>query len=169
MPILTKTLPALKYFRLDDITDNGHTFIIRGTAKNASARCPVCGRHSRRVHSRYVRHVADLPLAGIAVTLHLRVRRFFCPVLSCPRRIFTERFPDVVAPHGRRSQALRAALQQIALAVGGEGGARLAWRLGMPTGSTSLLQLIRQLRLPDPGQPHAVGIDEWGATRSRIA
>ena len=165
MSILTKTLPALKYFRVNAIIGDGHTFIIEGTAKKGSARCPVCSRYSRRIHSWYVRHVSDLPLAGIAVTLRLRVRRFFCPVRSCPRRIFTERFPDFVAPHGRRSQTLRAALQQIALAVGGEGGARLARRLGLPTGPSSLLQLIRHLPLPDPGQAHAVGIDEWAWRR----
>lgn len=165
MSILTKTLPALKYFRVDDITGHDHKFIIMGTAKKGSARCPVCDRRSRRIHSWYVRHVSALPLAGIAVTLHLRVRRFFCSVRSCPRRIFTERFPDFVAPHGRRTQPLRAALQQIGLVVGGEGGARLARRLGMPSGPTSLLQLIRQLHLPDPGQPHAVGIDGWAWRR----
>ncbi len=166
MSILTKILPALKYFRVDDLTMDGSTLIIAGTAKKAAARCPLCGRRSRRIHSWYVRRVSDLPLAGVAVALCLRVRRFFCRVQSCPRRIFTERFPDFVVPHGRRSQSLRAALQQIGLAVGGEGGARLARRLGMPTGPTALLQLIRDLPVPDAGHPVAVGIDEWAWRRS---
>ena len=35
----------------------------------------------------------------------------------------------------------------------------------MTTGPTSLLQLIRRSCLPDPGHPHAVGIDEWAWRR----
>lgn len=165
MSILAKVLPCLAYFHVDDIAIDGDKITIGGTAKRTFARCPLCGRRSRSVHSWYARGVADLPLGGTALSLHLRVRRFFCRTPSCPRRIFTERLPDVVAPHSRRSEDLRRALQQIGLAVGGEGGARLARRLGMPTGPTSVLRLIRQLPLPDPGHPHAVGIDEWAWRR----
>ncbi len=165
MSVLAKVLPCLTYFRLDEIIIDGDKLIVAGTAKKRSSPCPLCGRRSRSVHSWYLRGVSDLPLARAVIVLRLQVRRFFCRVPSCPRRIFTERLPDFVAPHGRRSNDLRHALQQIGLAVGGEGGARLAQRLGMPTGPTSVLQLIRQLPLPDPGHPHAVGIDEWAWRR----
>jgi transposase len=43
-----------------------------------SARCPLSGSPSGRVPSRYVRTVSDLPWRGIAVTLEVRARRFFC-------------------------------------------------------------------------------------------
>ena len=165
MSVLTKTLPALKYFRVDDITGHGHKFIITGTAKKGSARRPVWDRRARRIHGWYVRPGSDFPRAGSAVPLPLRVRRFFCSVRSCPRRIFAGRSPDCVAPRGRRAPPLRAALRPIGLAVGGEGGARLARRLGRPGGPSSLLQLIRHLRLPDPGPPHAVGLGEWAWRR----
>ncbi|WP_082859812.1 transposase family protein [Alloactinosynnema sp. L-07] len=36
---------------------------------------PSCGCRSRRVHSRYDRKVADVPVAGRAVMLRLEVRR----------------------------------------------------------------------------------------------
>jgi hypothetical protein len=68
-------------------------------------------------------------------------------------------------PHGRRSHGLQQALQRIALTAGGEAGARLARALGMPTGPSSLLHLIRHLPVPDPGQPCAVGVDEWAWRR----
>ena len=158
-------MPSLKYFRLDGITIDDDRIVIAGVAKQATARCPLCGHRSRQVHSWYVRVVADLPLGRSAVLLRLRVRRFFCRVSACSRRIFTERLPELVAPHGRRSHGLRQALQRIALTAGGEAGARLARALGMPTGPSSLLHLIRHLPVPDPGQPRAVGVDEWAWRR----
>jgi transposase len=38
--------------------------------------CPSCGQHSSIVHSRYQRHLADLPWEGIAAKLVLSVRKF---------------------------------------------------------------------------------------------
>jgi transposase len=50
--------------------------------------CPDCGAAARRVHSRYVRILADLPLGGRAVRLQFVARRFRCDAALCPRRIF---------------------------------------------------------------------------------
>jgi transposase len=49
------------------------------------AHCPICGRGSSRVHSRYSRTVSDLPWHGISVGLEVRARRFFCDEPSCGR------------------------------------------------------------------------------------
>ncbi len=57
--------------------------------------CPLCGRASSRVHSRYARTVSDLPWHGISVELEVRARRFFCDEPSCEQMIFCERLPEV--------------------------------------------------------------------------
>lgn len=157
----------LTYVHLDGIESDGATTILVGTAKQASARCPLCGGRSRSVHSWYVRSVADLPLAGTTVVLRLRVRRFFCRVPTCPRRIFCERLPDLVAPQGRWSHGLRAAIQQIGFALGGEAGSRLAQVLGMHTSPDSVLNLIRAAPLPVVGPVQRLGIDEWAWRKGR--
>ena len=167
MSLLTKVFPQLKHFHLDDIDIDGDTMSISATAKKASARCPVCGRRSRSVHSWYARTVSDLPVAHAVVVLRLRVRRFFCKVPACPRRIFTERLPELVAPHGRWSQGLRAAARQIGFALGGEAGARLAQALGMRTSPDTLLNLIRAAPLPAPGEVRLLGLDEWAWRKGR--
>jgi len=167
MSLLTKVFPQLKHFHLDDIDITGDTMNISATATKASARCPVCGRRSRSVHSRYARTVSDLPVSRSVVVLHLRVRRFFCRIPSCPRRIFTERLPALVAPHGRWSQGLRAAVQQIGFALGGEAGARLAQALGMRTSPDTLLNLIRATPLPAVGDIQLLGLDEWAWRKGR--
>jgi transposase len=42
----------------------------------ASARCPGCDQPSSRVHSRYTRTLADLPVAGRQAVIEVGVRRF---------------------------------------------------------------------------------------------
>ncbi len=65
----------------------------------ASARCPGCDQPFSRVHSRYTRTLADLPVAGMRAVIEVGVRRFHYAASSCPTRIFAERLgPDLAAP-----------------------------------------------------------------------
>ena len=117
--------------------------------------CPSCRQSSRRVHSRYVRTIADLPWGGVPVRFRVRVRKFFCNEPSCPRTIFVERLDGVAGRYARRTDRQREALDLIAFALGGEAGARLALSLGLRTSADTLLNYIRQW----PG--------EWYAARCR--
>ncbi|WP_177233432.1 transposase family protein [Stigmatella erecta] len=44
--------------------------------EDTGARCPCCQTSSNTLHGRYIRRPDDLPAAGRAVRLELRVRRF---------------------------------------------------------------------------------------------
>ena len=68
--------------------------------------CPLCHKQTSRVHSQYVRTVADLPWGVYHVHLQLRVRKFFCGKTTCPRQIVTQRLPTVAAPWARRTLRL---------------------------------------------------------------
>src|SRR5215207_1608077 len=109
------------------------------------ARCSMCGSRSERVHSRYTRTASDLPWRGIAVTMKVRARTFFCDRPSCERRIFcerkifAERLAEVAHVHARSTDRQREALEWIALALGGEAGARLARELGLLVSPDTLL------------------------------
>ncbi len=92
--------------------------------------CPSCGSRSSRVHSRYWRTLADLPLGGIPVQISLRARKFFCVDELCTRRIFTETLPGMAQRYARRSCRASDALSWVTLALGGRAGARLARKLG---------------------------------------
>ncbi len=61
-------------------------------AVSVNSPCPSCGAVSDRVHSRYPRRLADLPIAGRRAVPMLQARRFRCEAVLCERRIFTERF-----------------------------------------------------------------------------
>ncbi len=134
---------------------------IFAASKDEAARCPLCGWRADRIHSRYVRSLADLPWATLAVQLQVRVRRFFCDNNACPRRIFGERLVDVTADHAQRTERQQASLTAIAAALGGEAGARLAARLGMPTSPDTLLRLIRQAPEIARPAPTVLGVDDW--------
>jgi transposase len=124
--------------------------------------CPACGRESGRIHSRYSRHLSDLPWEGIPVRIELHVRRFFCGADECGQDIFTERLPNTVQRYGRRTCRLSVALQQITLALGGSAGSRLAEQLGILTsGSTLLRELRKRAGSQRSTPPRVVGIDDW--------
>ena len=129
--------------------------------RQAQASCPLCAQPSVRVHSRYFRTVADRPWAGVPVRLRLHIRKFVCVNTTCPRAIFAERLPTVVAPSAQRTCRLAADQRQLALEHGGEAGARTAARTGMPTSADTLLRLARRTPASAPATPKVVGIDDW--------
>jgi transposase len=122
---------------------------------------PVCHQLATRVHSRYSRTLADLPWAQIPVRLHLQVRKLFCDTRDCPRRIFTERLPSVVAPWARRTTRLAEQQRHIGLTTGGAAGARLGTQLNQPASRNTFLHLVRTTPQEDQPPPRVLGIDDW--------
>jgi transposase len=158
---LASLFPHLAGLRLEQVALDGEIVRLHLAASTRRARCPLCTRRSMRVHSSYHRTVADLPLAGRHLILRLRVRRFRCAARRCPRALFAERFPNLVAAYGRRTLGQRAALEVIAFALGGSAGARLATRLGSPISRATLLRVLRCADLPARPAPRVLGVDDW--------
>jgi transposase len=133
----------------------------------AASPCPLCHTLAHHVHGRYQRTVADLPCAGRQVCLVLTMRKFFCDVPTCTRKIFTERLALFLAPWARMTNRLMQALQDIGRATCGELGARLAERLGMRTSWMTILRRIMAIpALPAPPVSH-LGIDDWSFRRGQ--
>src|SRR3712207_3285455 len=86
------TCLRLTSIQVDEIQ---HTLILEVATTQPTAQCPTCGCASARVHSHYQRTVADLPIAGWRVYLHLDVRKFRCTNSACTQRIFCERLPTI--------------------------------------------------------------------------
>jgi transposase len=133
---------------------------IRVSSGTRRSVCPLCGRGSSRVHSRYARTVSDLPWHGISVVLVVRARRFFCDEPSCERKIFCERLPEVAA-RARKTVRLEEALLAIALELGGRAGARLALELGIVAARDALLRRIKDAPLPEVGKVRVLGVDDF--------
>jgi transposase len=73
----------------------------------------------------------------------------------------------MAAPHARATVRLDAALQHIAFACGGEGGARLACQLSMPTSADTLLRAIRRSVPSETSTPRVLGVDDWAMRRGQ--
>src|SRR5579884_1223288 len=136
-------LPAPTSLCLDHVRVDGAVITILVAAKGSHPACPLCSQRADRVHSRYIRTLADLPWNGVAVRLHLTVRRFFCDTDPCPRKIFAEQVPSVADRYARRTNRLTEALELIGFAVGGEAGARVLAALTMTSSPDTLLRTIR--------------------------
>jgi hypothetical protein len=55
--------------------------------------------------------------------LRLTARRFFCRTPGCPRRIFCEQFPALLARHAQATARLHETHRDIGMALGGQPGA----------------------------------------------
>ena len=123
--------------------------------------CPKCGQLSRRQHSSYLRRPLDLPWRGHTVRLRVHSRRWFCDVPDCPREIFAERFDGVLAHYARRTLDTTELLTAFALQAGGEGGARLAHKAGIPISPDTLLRLLHTLaNEAELRGPRVLGVDD---------
>jgi transposase len=141
--------------------------VILTAPRAPTAVCPLCGLASGRIRSHYRRSLADLPWQGRRATVVLRARRFRCVSAACPRRIFTERLPEVARPRARRTDRLGGIQRQIGLALGGRPGARLAERLGMPASGDTLLRLVEGAAAPAAATPRVLGVGDWAWRRGQ--
>ena len=138
------------------------------TSSHPVAYCPLCQSGSQRIHSRYDRKVADLPWADKRVLMQLTVRRFFCDLAVCKRKVFCERLHPSIAAYARRTTRLEQYLQNLALQLGGEKAALLLELLNINLVSAdTLLNLSRKVALPTVATPKIVGIDEWAIRKGQ--
>jgi len=99
------------------------------------------------------------------VVLRLTVRKFFCRQLSCQRKIFTERLPNLVRPWARVSNRLLAEVKAIGLSASAEVSERLAPQLGMKVRAPTLLRHLRTIPNPPDAPVHVLGIDDFSMRR----
>src|SRR5207249_2559244 len=174
--IETETLSSLfllpDHIAVEAVYPTKRRLTIQVSCTLKSASCPLCQQSSERIHARYGRTVADVPCGGRLVTLALTVRKFVCSTKTCPRRIFTERLPDLVQSYARMTNRLSQALQALGFATCGQLGERFAPKLGMQVSGPTLLRRMRSCSYTPPASVAVVGIDDWawkkGATYGTI-
>ncbi len=166
VPIMFPVTPGSP-IRIGQVVLTGSTVRLGAEGTGERAPCPECGTRSQQVHDRYQRHPLDLPWRGFEVRLHLTVRRFRCSNRACSRATFAEEFGPVLTRFARRTADATALLLQVACSAGGEVGARLAKRMGLPISPDTLLRLLRRLPEPDRPTPTVLGVDDLSLRRGR--
>jgi transposase len=160
-------LPDPNSLHLLQIETEGNviTMVVRTVATEAP--CPLCKSSSTKIHSHYIRLLADLPWMGYAVCLKLHLRRFFCQNAECQRKIFAERLPTIVAPYARRTIRLHDLFTLIGFVVGGEVGKKLVEGMHLSTSPDTLLRLIRATPDNQFATPRILGVDDFSFRRRR--
>jgi transposase len=155
-------------FVVDGVSSDGASVVIAVHPTSRASACPGCGAPSERIHSRYRRRLADLPMAGRPVRLVVMARRFHCDAVLCGRRVFAERFDqDVLAPWARRTARLDHIVHHLGLALGGRPAASFARRLMLPVSKDTLLRVVRRRGSPRFLPPTVIGIDDWAWRRNQ--
>ena len=146
---------------VERVEQDAMTLTVLAASTALAATCPLCQEPSDHLPSHYQRVVADLPCGGRQVRLLVRVPKFRGKTPTCPRKVFAERLAPLIAPWARQTTRLIEALQAIGLATCGEGGTRLASKLGLPTSPTTLLRRIMVLPDVTPDPVQELGIDDF--------
>jgi len=146
------------------IADNGLVITVEATSPTSC--CPCCFQASSSIHCHYRRVLRDVPCAGRCVQLVLSVRKFSCRNPYCQRKVFAERLPDFVEPWARTTIRYCQQITSIGLATCGNGGTRLAARLGIHTTRQTILRRIMALPDSSAGVIVFLGIDDFSFRRS---
>jgi transposase len=140
-----------------DEHDNEWWLLVETTADVVG--CPRCGVQATG-HGRSVVQVRDLPMAGVAVRLVWRKRRWRCCDRDCPMTSFTEQHPLVEGSLTRRARA------EICRLVGEEGRSVASVAKAFGVGWAAAMTAVRDHGQPlvdDPRRLHgvrALGVDE---------
>jgi transposase len=158
-------LGHLNGIEIDEVVDTGAGLVIAARVRARQAGCRGCAMPSVRVHSRYRRMLADVPVGGRPTRIVLWVRRFFCANAVCEVQTFVEQVPSLTRRWSRVSEGLREMVAAVGLALAGRAGARLAVVLGMPVSRHRLLRLVRALPDPAAGKVAVLGVDDFAVRR----
>ena len=160
-------LPHLAGVLVDEVVVADGALLVMARAHAPEAACPKCGTQSRRVHSRYLRTLADAAIGGRQVEIRLAVRRFTCLVPECKRKIFSEQVQGLTAPYSRKTPLLAGILARIAVALAGRAGSRLAAALGVPASRHVMLRLVMATPDPPAASPRVAGVDAFAIRRGQ--
>ena len=92
-----------------------------------SGKCRYCGKDSTKVHSKYNRELADLPIAHYKVKLIIKVKKYICDNPECGCKRFAEELPFA----GERSKRTRRLDEYI-------------WEIGVKNSSVEAEKIIRK-------------------------
>jgi transposase len=169
MDLLPLLLPSPSCLHLENwrLDAEQQQITVQVTSIQPLVRCPLCQSLSERIHSHYQRTLKDLPCQEMSLVLHLNVRKFRCLNGDCPRRIFSERLPEMVLPWARRTLRLSALLSAVGFVVGGAAGARLTERLRCKSSRNTLLRVVTRLPLAPMKVPRILGVDDFAFRKGR--
>jgi hypothetical protein len=160
-------LPQFPHLQIQAIQQESQHVTITLVSTRESDRCPTCQTQTQSGHGWFTRRIQSLPCSGQAVDLLIQARRFRCPNAACPRKTFREDLSALADRYQRRTQAATQLLCSVAAIAGGQAGACLAAQMQLPTSRSTLPRCLIHHAPGPTDAPRVVGVDDFGATRSR--
>ena len=149
---------------IEDVADESERIVVQARTPQHAADCPVCGASSGRVHGYHLRTVADVPLDGRWVVVHVRVRRLVCPTRDC-RQTFREQLPGVLERYQRRTARLTRHVKAVVKELAGRAGARLLAKLEVGLLRHTALRTLLRIPPPTGRVPRVIGVDDFALRR----
>lgn len=160
-------LPQLAAVDVGSVVVQDGVLVVTASTRDGPARCTGCAQASRRVHSAYVRHVADEAVGGRPLRIDLQVRRLYCENPGCPKTTFAEQVPGLTRRYQRRTAALQRAVDAVAAALAGSAGARLLVVLHQVLSWATVLNCLMRIPEPSPAIPRVLGLDEFALLKGQ--
>ncbi|WP_084299316.1 transposase family protein [Dyadobacter tibetensis] len=101
---------------------------IYASVKAKRGKCPVCEKHSNKIHDHYTRTISDLPVFQNKATIFLKTRKFKCQNPQCNRKVFSEQTPYILR-YSRRTQRVSKLLDSLSIELTGKLGSMLSQQL----------------------------------------
>jgi hypothetical protein len=86
---------------------------------------------------------------------------------NCPATTFAEQVPDLTVRYGRKTALLAGLLRNIAVALAGRAGCRLARALSAAASRSTLLRLVMAIPDPAAATPRVLGVDDFAIRRGQ--
>lgn len=134
----------------EERTEDELFFIVEIDA--SSARCPSCQKMSYRAHSRYSRHVDDLPISDRHVHFQILLHKWFCDEPACPANVFTQRL-SWLQPYKRKTNRLEEVIEKLAFSTNCLTAEKVCKALHIPVSHDTLLRRVKAVTFDKKASP----------------
>ena len=133
---------------------------IDASIKAKRAKCPVCEKHSNKIHDHYTRTISDLPVFQNKTTIFLKTRKFKCQNPQCNRKVFSEQTPYILR-YSRRTRRVSKILDSLSIELTGKLGSMLSEQLLILVSKSTVTRIAHKQQLPQIAQPRVLGVDDF--------
>jgi len=105
--------------------------------------CSYCGRASSKVHSRYIRELADLPISQYKVKLIVEVKKYICENADCKHKRFAESLP-FASERAKRTSRLDEYIMEIGMKNSSVEAAKIIRKTHADISNQTVLRVIKK-------------------------
>lgn len=116
---------------------------IRCQKESESAKCKYCGKESFKVHSKYKREIADLPIMQYKVKLIIYVKKYTCVNPECGHKRFAEPLP-FAGEQSKRTERLDEYIREIGLKNSSVEAEKIVRKTHIDISGKTILRMIKK-------------------------